>query len=337
MTKEMMIDLIVSRESGTPQQLQQMRKTLERTNVDYVEKLLDESNLRQISVEAARQVARSPRIMEIQADRERMAEEHLLSMRYGHIFRTPIIVDGKAVVAIDNAANRGVIAGWPHEDRGEYISAAFFKKVLAEQPQLARSLSWQSVDVLDPKKRKLAEANQEAEDRETFNKFAREIGFSGVEANFQLAKSVLGNFDRYTLAQAVQSNALQLAPASQEELAQYAQDAYEARVDFLAHRATPLELRAAAHQESERLAQGQQQAPELDQIQKMRQAEQNAGTAYPPLPDEFRDGNGPEEALNAAFVKRCSTETLQKLIRIYGSAQIDELLRVRVPGSIWEF
>src|SRR6266481_9364790 len=120
-----------------------------------------------------------------------MAQENQLSL----IFRTP--VNGK--VAIDNQGNRNIIAGWLQEDQGESISAAWFQKVLKENPSLARSLSWQSADILDPTKRRQAEAAQAAEERRVFHDFCRDTGFSEVEANLSFIKSVLGSFDHHSL------------------------------------------------------------------------------------------------------------------------------------------
>jgi len=74
-------------------------------------------------------------------------------------------------------------------------------------------------------------------------------------------------------------------------------------------------------------------APPPDETQRVRQAEEKLfyGT-YPPMPDEFRDGNGPEEVLNATFLKKCSKETLRLLLKRYGVEQVNEVLRTRIDG-----
>jgi hypothetical protein len=159
--------------------------------------------------------------------------------------------------------------------------------VLKETPSLAKSLTWQSADVLDPKKRQQAAEAQAEQDRETFNSLAREYGFSEVEANYQLAKSALGSgFSVYQLSAAVSSNAISLAQASPEELAQFRQDAAEERQDFLINRATPLELREAARQESE---QGRAQQQRTAQQVKIRENKESA-VGYVGLPETDRDG-----------------------------------------------
>jgi hypothetical protein len=78
-------------------------------------------------------------------------------------------------------------------------------------------------------------------------------------------------------------------------------------------------------------------APQPDEVQRIRAAERADGYAYPPLPDEFRDGEGPEEALDAKFLKKCSRETYKFLLNRYGSEQITEALRTRRPevSSMW--
>ncbi len=310
MNRKQMIDLLVTRSSAS-------RERLERLETGELEKALDKSFLAGIR----REVLASPEVLrreqeidEINADRQRMAQENQLSL----IFRTP--VNGK--VAIDNQGNRSIIAGWLQEDQGESISAAWFQKVLKENPSLNQSLSWQSVDALDPRK-------QKEKDRRVFNEFARENGFSECESNHLLAKSVLeGGFDKSLLAQAVQSNALQLAEASPQEVALFRQDAIKAHNQRLLNMDIPT-LRKLAREAGAR----GQVAPPPDETQRVRAAEEKFyGTAYPPLPDECRDGNGPEQVLNAEFIRNCSKETLRLLLKRYGTDQINEVLRTRTDG-----
>src|SRR6266436_6226910 len=194
MNRKQMIDLLVTRSSAS-------RERLEQLETGELEKALDKSLLAGIRKEvlnAPEILARQHELDEINLDRHRMAQENQLSL----IFRTPVIVNGKPAIAIDNQGNRNIIAGWLQEDQGEQLSPAWFTKVLSEQPQSVRSLSWQSADILDPTKRRQAEAAQAAEERRVFHDFCRDNGFSEVDANFSLVKSTLGSFDQYTLAQA---------------------------------------------------------------------------------------------------------------------------------------
>jgi hypothetical protein len=260
------------------------------------------------------------RIADIQADRQRQAEENQLSV----IFRTPI--NGK--VAIDNQASRSIIRSWLDETQGDTaISVQWFLKLLKEIPSLAQSLSWQSADVLDPAKRRQAEAAQDAEERHVFHDFCRENGFSEAQANFSLVKSVLGSFDQYALVQAVQSNALEgLAPASSEELEQFSKEAIEKQNAYLRSLDIPT-LRKMAREAGARIAAGP--PPALDETQRVRAAgERVNGYKYPVLPDEFKVGDK-YETLDAAFIKACSREIYRQLLDRYGPDQITEAVRTR--------
>ncbi len=316
--REQLLDLLVARTSAT-------RERLELESTENLEKILDNSLLNEIHAEAMNSpevVERQRRIAEINEESHRQYEEFQLSL----IFRTPVL--GK--VAIDNFAARKIIRSWVDEAKGDTgISVQWFLKLLKDTPSLARSLQWQSADLLDPRKQKdIAEAQAE-QDRYTFNQFARENGFSLVDANHQLAKSLLGSgFNSYQLSEAVSSNALSLAQASPEELERFRQEAIQAHNQRLKSMDIPA-LRKLAREAGARGP----VAPQPDETQRIRAATETFyGTAYPPLPDEFRDGNGPEQVLNAAFIKKCSKETLRLLIKRYGSDQVTEALRTRTDG-----
>ncbi len=229
-----------------------------------------------------------------------------------------VVVDGRLLA--DRDANRSLLESLVAEDQNEVISVSWFKNLLAENPNYASRLIWESADVLNPAKRRQAEANQDEEDRRLFNEFAREHGFSEVEANFQLAKSVLEEgFGKYALAQAIQSNALQLAPASPTELARYSQKAQEERVGFLVNRATPQELRATAKAEAEQHRSQATQQQVAQQIQ-IREA-QDASVGYPALPELNSDG----VKLDRVFLLRLADTNIRKYKQFcskYGMANI---------------
>jgi hypothetical protein len=304
------INEILLRYSGSAAGFDKLQRELWTTTPQQWERILAAYR---VDVLEARQ-----RVADIQADRLRMYQEQALL----HIFRIP--VNGK--VAIDNQANREIIRNWVDETKGDSgISVQWYLNLLKETPSLARSLSWQSADVLDPVKRRQAESVQAQEDREAFNSFARENGFSEVEANFHLAKSVLGDgLSKYKLAQAVQSNALQLAPASSDELARFSQEAAEARQDFLINQATPQELVTAARQETlERRVQFQR---EEDQRQVAAREQMDAGQGFVPLP-EF---NGDGQKIDAAYLNRISNVNLplfKALMRKHGASALTKRLR----------
>jgi hypothetical protein len=305
------IDLLVVRGVGT-------REHLEKQTTRQLEKLLDESLLAGIRAEALQdpEVVRSQqKIREIDEQSRRSFEEY----QFGLIFSTA--VDGK--VATDNTANREIIRNWLDEAKGDTgISLQWFLNVLKENPSLAASLSWQKH--LDPAKRRAAESAQTREDRETFNAFARENGFSEVTANFSSACSVLGSgFNQYQLAQAVQSNALVLAPASPAELQQFRVEAQQQRHEYLVNRASPEELRTAARQESEQRRAEAKQADTQRQIDARARIDQTQG--YTPLPETTSEG----VKIDAAYLKNLATDVYRSFLRKYGATEITARLNGR--------
>ena len=103
--KEKLIALIVAR-TGTP------RSLLAAKTIQELGTILDDSLMAQIRAEAqnsATALEADQRIAEINADRERAAHDQQLTL----IFRTA--VNGR--VAVDNQANRAIIAGWFDETR----------------------------------------------------------------------------------------------------------------------------------------------------------------------------------------------------------------------------
>jgi hypothetical protein len=306
------IDLLVVRGVGT-------REHLEKQTTRHLEKLLDESLLAGIRAEALQdpEVVRSQqRIREIDEQSRRSFEEYQFKL----IFSTA--VEGN--VATDNTANREIIRNWLDEAKGDTgISLQWFLNVLKENPNLAQQLSWQSADVLDPTKRRHRERNQEAENRSVFDAFCRENRFSLVDANFHLAKCVLGDFDQYSLAQAVQSNALVLAPASPAELQQFRTEAQQERQEYLLNRASPEELRNAARQESEqRRIQAQREETER-QIAARAQIDSTQG--YTVLPEVNQHG----ERIDAAYLKNLATDVYRNYLRKYGATAITARLNGR--------
>lgn len=181
--------------------------------------------------------------------------------------------------------------------------------------------------------RKAEEKAQLAKDRQTFSDAAKTLRSFGMnDANFNVIRRTLGaGFSVYQIQQMVAANGAILSPATQSEQDEWERAATEAENLRLLSMDIP-SLRKLAREAGARGP----AAPEPDETQRVRAIEKQDGTVYPSLPDEFRDGNGPEEVLNAEFIKKCSKETLRLLIKRYGSDQINELLRNRVAGSIWE-
>jgi hypothetical protein len=312
-----LVDQIVANFPGAEQSKLELRRELYRLSNEDLQKTAD--RYAQIHSETAREVARQvaadPRVIESKAQTRAKWEE----LQWGYIFHTQI--GGK--VLIDSTATRSALLSLLDETKGDQLGVEWFKQV-AGSSLLAKS--WQSADVLDPKKRRAAEAAQNETDRQTFSKFARANGFSEVEANFDLTQLVLNpGYDGYALAQAVQSGRLRLASATSEELAEYVREAAEAKADFLINRATPDQLRAAAREEAEqrRLAAQQEYASGQDEAGRKREAE----SGKPQLP-EVNSLTG--EKLDATFFNKLSVTNRQEFRRyvgFYGGNQIVDRMR----------
>jgi len=167
----------------------------------------------------------------------------------------------------------------------------------------------------------------------TFAEAARTLRSFGVnEANFNVIRSTLGpNFTEYSIREAIGSNAISLSPPTKQELDQWTREAIQAHNAALLNADIPT-LRKLTREAGARGP----VAPQPDETQRIRAAERVDGTTYPPLPDEFRDGNNPEEVLDAAFIRKCSKETLRLLLKRYGADQVNEALRTRV-GGIYQY
>src|SRR6266478_5171560 len=120
--RDQLLDLLVARTAAS-------RERLQRESTDALEEALSKSLLAGIRKEVLNSpeiLAREQEIDEINADRQRMAQENQLSL----VFRTPI--NGK--VAIDNQASRSIIRSWVDETKGEAITPAWFVQILKENP-----------------------------------------------------------------------------------------------------------------------------------------------------------------------------------------------------------
>jgi hypothetical protein len=287
------------------------RKAAESKTVEFLEAALLQLEKEKVRIAAAN----SPEVQQINEARRREQEEFVRDSEWSKIFRTPL--PGNKV-AVDNQANRAAIEGWLHPH--ESLTQAVFAKAIADTPRLMSQLVVTSSDSLDPKKQRQAATAQADQDKQVFQAFVRANGFSENEANWSLTRSVLGSgFNQYQLEQAVTSNGLRLARASQQELAQYSQDAAEARQDYLKNQASPAELREAANRESEQLRiQAQRQQVEA-QVQAREQLDAQQG--YPALPTETSDG----VKLDSLFFKRLADTDIKKFKQYctrYGFAAI---------------
>lgn len=319
MNKQQLVDVLSAR-TGTP------RAELTSKSIQELEEVLNESYLQQIRAEAANSPAvleAQQKIAEINHDRQRMAQEHQLTL----IFHTP--VNGR--MATDDQANRSIIAGWVDETRGEAPSPAWFVQVLKENPILAGQLSWQSADLLDPVRRKQAESAQAQEDREIFEQAARDTeAFSINDANFNLLRERYSPLDAYQIKLVAEAGLLLglVSPPTEEEIKTWRREKAEARKDYLINHASPSELRATARQEAEQRRIEHVRAEDARQVAAREQKDKDFG--FPPLP-ETNQVTG-EKLTSAYFIKLSNTDIgkFRNYIRVYGASQITKALRERI-------
>lgn len=316
--RENLINLIVVRTPGTPEQLSGLRQQLAAKTTAELDKIADQQTLEHYRARAARQVAteQNPRLVEAE-QQLRASTEKLV---WSQIFST--VINGR--VPVDNQAARQIIKSWLNLD--EELSPVWFVQVLKDSSKLAESLTWQNADVMDPKRIKQAAIAQAEADRKIFEKVCRNHGLSTCEANFQVLHDLLqDDFSEYSAGQVIASQAVSLVPASSAEIQQRTQQAAKERQDYLINRATPEELRAAAHAETEHRRQEARRAEQERQIAE--RAKVDAAYGYPPLP-EIHQPSG--EPIDATWLNRISNTNLplfKALLIKHGNFALTQRLR----------
>jgi hypothetical protein len=159
-----------------------------------------------------------------------------------------------------------------------------------------------------------------AQDKKAFSDAARTLGFSECDANFSLLRQALGdgNLTTYSVKQVIESG-VSLAVPTQQELNEWEQERIERHNEFLRN-ADPETLRRLVRQEAEQNRQKavQEQAAREDAAR----AERDRYQGYQPIPDTFQG-----QPLDSQFIKKCSAETLKRLIKLFGSSQVTARLR----------
>jgi len=198
-------------------------------------------------------------------------------------------------------------------------------KIQAEREANRLWHQYETQQAREPQRKAEAKA-QLAQDRQTFAEAAKTLRSFGVtDANFNVCRTTLGeNFSAYEIEQMLAANGPILSGPAQEELNEWDRQEIEAENLRLLNSDLPTLRRLVREAGARGPA-----APQPDETQRIRQAERADGTIYLPLPDEFRDGNGPEEPLDAAFIRKCSRETFRILKNRYGMAQLEAALRTR--------
>lgn len=218
-----------------------------------------------------------------------------------------VVVNGK--ILDDCQANRSCLISWLHEDQGETIQSitpAWFRAVLAENPPLESQLAWVSAKSIS---------------REEFNQFARLNGLSEADANWHLARSVLGKkLNETDLVRAFNSGALRFAPAGADEIEQREKQVQENQAGQ--ERATLLGTDQIAVREiAQRHSQHQRESAQRQALEReiVLGFERDCifGIKEHPLPQTWSG-----QSLNAQAIKDASAEVLKALFRRFGSAQV---------------
>jgi len=323
--KQQLVELLSVRGVGTKEQL-------EAKTVNELEQKLDQSNLDQIRAQVRKEIQTGESedgelSLEAQ-ERHELLDQHNAAKdeaRLQQLFRT--VVNRKVLIDCEATRNQiwALLDGAPLDS----ISVQWLVKLLKESPS---QFAWQ--DVVDPKTQAAANKQQLEADRKQFEDFAKSSELcSIIEANWSVIYNALGpGLDKLSIS-VVQlpegpcvltedGETFQLIEASSEQKAQWAYEKAKARELWLKTEASPDELRAAARAEgAARAANQQTQASRDFEAAKVR----DSRMGYPPLPEIYLG-----QPLNAAFIKRASTETLKQLIRRFGSAQITEAVRTRI-------
>jgi hypothetical protein len=254
---------------------------------------------------------------ELAAERQALAEQQeqvRLQAILFDICRTPI--NGK--VLVQNEANLNMLLD--SLNPGEDLDLETFRKIAPELQKLGR-LSWTTP--VTTAEHKAAKTAQREQNRRIFAEAARNYGFSECEANFNILSGALGNLDLYQIGQAIRSNAVTLARATEADRQRWAAERAQRRNEFL-QGADVSTLRRAANQESAATRQATAQTQADAGYRASVQRDQATG-GFKPMPDTFRG-----EPLTKEFLmnrRKCSGETLKQLIRLYGEAQVTARLR----------
>ena len=296
MQRQQMIDLIVVRSEGTPEQLQDLRQRLSAMRTAELDDFMDKQNLALIRAESERRVAAERRPAEVE--------------------RAWIDFFRRHPELVDRTGNRQMLFNYALSlsDDG-VVTLKHLDEAAATLPGLIR----QKV------KQPLTTANLK-QDEENLQKYCRASRLQPNTAALNLLREKFGaGFDHVQIEQALQSGLINLGPASDEALAEWAQEDEEQRQDWLVNQASPAELRAAAQVETEQRRQEFQRAEQERSLAE--RAKADAAYGYPPLP-EIHVPTG--ERIDAAWLNRISNTNLplfKALLIKHGNFALTQRLR----------
>lgn len=155
------------------------------------------------------------------------------------VFRVP--VSGK--VAIANQANRQIVRQWAIGEPNPITDIrVWFATIFRENPNLVHQLAWQDQKMLDPAYQEQLAKKNEQELRARFLEVCKAQGIANSDANFNLwvqsgPDPVVSWFNSEPVIVLESGDTLSLAPASREQVDQWASDArnkaFQANQDHL--------------------------------------------------------------------------------------------------------
>ena len=155
----------------------------------------------------------------------------------------------------------------------------------------------------------------EKENRAVFSSAARELGFSGIEANYSVLVQALGELTVYGIQKWIAERPETLVPATPAEIEQRRLEAIAAHNQMLRN-ASPLELRELVRQEAEARRTAAHRTERMTMIETTEK--RDAAIQFTALPTHNAEG----VALDARFLKALPADSYRQYVRKYGSANI---------------
>jgi hypothetical protein len=258
-------------------------------------------------------VAERRELQRQRAEAQASIEESKRGLRLLDVFRNARH-NGK--VLKDCTANENQILELANPGEEDQICGDWFNKIIQQTPSLVNRFVW-----TDPPVSKF-DKKAEERDRAEFTAFVKQNRYGDNIANFNAARGLLGpgNVRGYQLAQAVQSNALRLSPASAQELEDREAERIREHNEKLQSMSTGELRKLSGEGFDARRAQAAQAVADHSFAQK-EQHDQHMG--YPELPEYFRGRKLDREF----FIKYCDRTTMRFLNQKYGPANVEARIR----------
>jgi hypothetical protein len=283
----------------------------ERVELTALEARAEVAKLQQVEVDKVKAELWQENIetQKIRAETARLYAETSLELGLLEIYRTPF--DGRRLA--QNEANKTILVSWLNLD--EIPSAEWLSKIFTERPSVKNDLIWER-----PAPSKHEQKLQEQADRETFSRVCRKNDVAEIEANFRLLVDVLGSgFSEFSAANAIQSNAVQLSPATPQELTKWHEEQVEQR-NFDLYRTDISTLKKLTRAEAEQRRVATVQA---DAARVVREKELTEAGQFEPLPATTHDG----KTIDKKFFLQCDRQTMKYYIQRYGDFQVTRRIR----------